>query len=267
MRQLKRLAAIFSVIAIIAALAPSVQKVSAATMTFSSNAHPESDSFDGIVGRDACGGTSWASVRGASSGNFDGCGIVSDSGTDVSAYEFVSGATVSILRVIELLPTSSLPDTAVISSAKVCHYYTAATTGESLGLVNITTTSSTAISTNDFGTMPDTTSAPPAEGMTRVALSGITTGGYTCHDLNATGISWINLTGNTNFGWRFGRDLDNTSGAANYVARWRSADYAGTSSDPYLEVTYTMPGVGGNIPIHIIIMFNPAALPEQVFIV
>ncbi len=69
--------------------------------------------------------------------------------------------------------------------------------------------------------------------------SSFTTSGYNSISLNETGIAWINKTGTTKFCLRGSQDIAHTpaAGQAQYV-RFYSQEYAGTSRDPYLVITY-----------------------------
>lgn len=66
--------------------------------------------------------------------------------------------------------------------------------------------------------------------------------------LNATGRSWVSKTSVTKLGLREGHDVidsaftssSTTSAQYNYLY-FRSSEYSGFTSDPYLEVTYTQP--------------------------
>lgn len=218
--------------------------VYASTLTVSPDPNVETTTFDGEVGRDACGGTSWNALVTASSGNYDGCGILTDTFTQVQVYEFSNGgATNSCLRGLELYDTSSLTSSAVVSSAILRKYVDTASESHttSLCLTLATTTSNTAIAYGDFGTQPDTGTHPPTEGITRVRVNTFTTAADNDITLNSTGLGWISLTGITKFGHRLSHDADNSAGTLNEALYWRSADTAGTSQDPRLIVTYTLP--------------------------
>lgn len=67
------------------------------------------------------------------------------------------------------------------------------------------------------------------------------TGAYRSLDMNATGMENINKTGTTYIGYRSDLDINNTAPTTNRNMLWaKTADYTGTSEDPYLSVTYTV---------------------------
>ena len=77
------------------------------------------------------------------------------------------------------------------------------------------------------------------EGATRLDATA-TAGTQRTFSLDSTGMSWIDPEGWALFGVRNHFDLDNVAINGNKVdAAWRTSDYAGTSSDPLLEVTFT----------------------------
>ena len=82
----------------------------------------------------------------------------------------------------------------------------------------------------------------PTEGADRVAVSSLVNGSYNSITLNSTGRGWINKTGVTKLGLRNSRDVDNNEPPSiNNQIAFFSADRIGTSQDPKLVVTYTLP--------------------------
>lgn len=74
------------------------------------------------------------------------------------------------------------------------------------------------------------------------STSGMTAGTYTDITLNATGIGYINKTGVTKLGCRSNREADQTVPPNTEYLFWRTADTAGTGSDPKLVVDHTASG-------------------------
>jgi len=92
--------------------------------------------------------------------------------------------------------------------------------------------------------------AAPMRGATDVDVDAISTGSYLTVSFNATGIGGIQTAHDADdyftLGIRGGVDVDDSGDGAfdnnNNNVVFRSSDYAGTGSDPYLEITYTSGG-------------------------
>jgi len=104
----------------------------------------------------------------------------------------------------------------------------------------------TTLATSDYDNAGSVDS--PTEGIDtseRKDLSSITTGVYLSILLNSVGQSWISPTGYTKLALREGHDvIDSVFGGATSTSNsltFRTSEYTGTSSDPYLTVTYTQP--------------------------
>lgn len=77
-----------------------------------------------------------------------------------------------------------------------------------------------------------------------IANDSLSDGSYNVFTLNATGYGAINKTGYSKYCVRIEWDVANSPPGTNAQndrcgANYRSSEYAGTSSDPYIEVTYT----------------------------
>lgn len=213
-----------------------------ATLTVYPDANVETVTVDGYVGRTNVGAT-FSDIRNGAGDSAD------DSSTTAYGPQIghhTTSNTYSIIRrLITLFDTSSLGSSAVISSAVLSYYWvTRANTytgGEYNCLVTSSTASNTALATGDYAIAGFGTT----ELMTRQAWSALTLNAYNDWTLNASGISAINKTGVTKFGVISGVDFDNgatwQSGVGDYLES-RTADYAGTSSDPKLVITYTLGG-------------------------
>jgi len=79
----------------------------------------------------------------------------------------------------------------------------------------------------------------------RKDITNIAVGQYLAFNLNTVGKGWISKTAVTKLGLREGHDAKNITFAGttsqNDKVKLRSSEYTGTSSDPILEVTYTVP--------------------------
>ncbi len=163
---------------------------------------------------------------------------------DYTAYSTCSATGATIYRAFFPVDTSALPDNAVISAATFKAYITTTSDGDNDGddWVNIVQTSQNSTSslvTADFDNCGAVTN--PTEGATRIDITNISTGAYSTWTLNSTGMGWISKTGYTLLGLREGHDAINSktaNGVTNDIAT-RYSEYSGTSSDPYLYITYT----------------------------
>jgi len=145
-----------------------------------------------------------------------------------------------ILRHSFPVDTSGLADDAVISAAT---FYIK---GNSvlinldndaqayLAIVQTTTASDTTLATSDWDNFGTT------KGSADVANSGLSTSAYNTFTLNSTGRGWINKTGYTKLAILEGHDIENVAVAARNSMGAIMSETAGTGSDPYLEVTYTV---------------------------
>ncbi len=148
--------------------------------------------------------------------------------------------------------TSSIPDTATITSAKLKVYVAAKTNDDNDGddfvtVVQSSQPSTTTLTTADYDL--DGSINTPTEGVDtaeRKDISSVTTGGYLTFTLNATGRGFVSKTSATLLGLREGHDVRDSAftGAANLydALQFRTGEFAGTTSDPILEVTYSTPG-------------------------
>lgn len=146
-------------------------------------------------------------------------------------------------RAILAFDTQGVPDPAVIDSANLRLYVNSVTQtigGQSLGVVQGTSASNTALAAGDFETQTYTVRQASDK-----TIAGLTTGAYNSYSLNATGIGNINKQGLTKFALKLSADIDNTaptwvSGASAAV----NIDFADGTNDPELVVNYT---VGSNV--------------------
>lgn len=105
-----------------------------------------------------------------------------------------------------------------------------------LAVIQTTTASDTSLVSADFDNFGY------IKGSADVANSGLSTSAYNVFTLNATGIGWINKTGFTKLGLLEGHEIENLAVAARNSMGALMSETADTTSDPYLEVTYTVGG-------------------------
>lgn len=160
--------------------------------------------------------------------------------------------------------TSGIPSNATISSASLNIYVTSSTNTDNDGtdwisIVQTTQPSETALTNADYDLCGAVSN--PTEGIAtgeRKDISSISTSAYLTMNLNSTGLGWIKKSGEspscgatngfTCLGVREGHDITNTAPNVNTGNElWYStSDTGGTSQDPYLSVTYTVPKT--NVP-------------------
>jgi hypothetical protein len=206
------------------------------TSTFYPDPNPETTSVDGNASRSSLS-ESWATIH---DGNGDGAG---DSDTVLPASARVDGLAAGwelMYRGLALFDTSSIPDDATISAATLSlNVGTKFDNGNpSIGIAPGTTASNTALASGDYQNNTSTTS------YASVDVTGMTADAYSDFALDAAGIATISKTGITKFSPRLGGDISNTeptglTGSQTTGCWFKSADTAGTTSDPKLTVDYT----------------------------
>lgn len=207
----------------------------AATLTAYPDPDPETTTVDGTVLYSS--NPTWATVRGASTGT-----SASDNGTNNSIR---TGSAFDCYRAFCLFATSALTAAATITTATASIFPLTKTNSDNDGddwinVLQSSPASNTALATTDYPNVGDALTNP-TEGSTRADISGITTGAYLDFALNATGIGWVSKTGVTKLGYREGHDcIDSAPAGANQLLI-RNAESLGTSNDPKLAVTYTVP--------------------------
>ena len=217
------------------------------TLTVYPDAHPETNTFDGhcLVSYDLA----WSSLI-SSSGNSS-----NDTVTDIFvAYIYASFASNQFYenyRSITLFNTASLTSASTISAAvlsvKTISKDDSLAISPNADVYTCNPASNTAIANADYGTFGSTsqTGSP-------IAYSSFTAESYSDFTLNATGISNVSKTSITKLGFRNANyDVANVapawSDSLTSIIESYSADQSGTTSDPKLVVTYTIPGVIGRI--------------------
>ena len=204
--------------------------------TFYPDPDVESTSVDGTVGMTdgGLGLSGWADIRDGAGETADDFSATADVAVN-SALDTDMWAT--IYRAIALFDTSSIPDADPLTSANFGLYVTALVDqfSEGLELVASTPASNTELVAGDYAQLGATKFA------TTTSFSSLNTSAYNVIALNASGLAAITFTGVTKLGLRTSMDFNNApSWSSEFVSdvTMSSADQAGTTQDPYLEVTH-----------------------------
>ena len=221
----------------------SSEKVYATTGTFYPDADPETSTVDGWVYQYTEYDT-FQNLR-AATGNYaqpssqDGQLGIETVGTPSTDY------FTSIIRAITLFNTSSLGSDAVISGGTISLYgYSKMNTlGGTAGLilVGVSPNSNTDLITSDYGIGNYTLTNYGG-----ISYSSFSTSGYNNITINANGLAVISKTGITKYAQLMTDDFNNSFSGVWIAGGYDRTDYyfseaAGTSQDPKLVVTYTLP--------------------------
>lgn len=196
--------------------------------------------------------TSWSGARDATDGS---------SANSVLQNTFHLRATRNgaldwtVRRSFYLFDTSTLTASATISAAvfSLCGQGSAPsnTDSTSINIVSSTPASNTTLTTTDFDQVGSTAFAT-INSASWTATDGV----YNDFTLDANGRANISKTAVSKFAARLGRDLSNlTPTGANDLASYFS-DFAGTTNDPKLVVTYSLAAVGGATPVPTLLMMG-----------
>ncbi len=158
--------------------------------------------------------------------------------------------------------TSAIPSNATITSSTLKIYITGTNNDDNDGddfivLVQTSQASSNTLISDDYDQAGAINN--PSEGSSRIDIGNITASAYNSWILNATGTAWIKKSGETSncgttagitcLGLREGHDVVDSplaTGGGFIINRikWSSLEAAGTTQDPLLEITYTVPPSG-----------------------
>ena len=212
--------------------------------TFYPDPNVETTTVDGLVYHENLAGLAWADIRTATGNN-----AIDD--TDANIFSGLRGDGNTdkwdrLLRAIFLFDTSPLPDTATISSAvlslKGLGSVNPGGTSPSINIYVSNPAADTSLTGTDFATTGTTAFA------TAIAFASWSDAGYNDFTLNASGIANISKTIVSKFS-----AVNANYDVAGSAPAWSSgnqdtingyyAETAGTTSDPKLVVTYTVPAV------------------------
>ena len=161
----------------------------------------------------------------------------------------------TISRLFVPINTSTLPDDAIITAADLYLYRDSAIddTHDAHSYTAVVETFQASTDSLVVGDYEDCGSdngiegrakeANIEQGSAQVDNDTIVAGGnkYYTWALNAAGLGWINKTGVTKIGLREGHDIEDVAPIDRHLMSFRLSEYSETASDPYLEVTYTVP--------------------------
>lgn len=207
-------------------------KIGNTTSTFYPEAHTAS-----VAGDWTCynTNTSWAATHDATAGNNT---LSNETNLDIISYK-VSAGEWYIRRGFLNFDTSSLTAGATISSAVLTLYETGKNDGDNdaqgyITLVDGTPASATVGVNGDFDQVGTTHLSNDQD------ITGITDNATYDLTLNASGLAAISKTGVSKFALREGHDLENSAITSSYNrSEPAAADYAGSTNDPKLVVTFT----------------------------
>jgi len=201
------------------------------TSTFYPDPHVENTCIDGYVLRTLEG--TWASHQA-------GDGIDADSESNLLTIIIATTATQwsTFRREILLFDTSAIPVDSTINSASLKAFADSKqdSFSDSLTVVASAPASNVSLAASDYQTVGSTAFSSAK------TIASVTTSAYNTFALNATGVAAIAMGGITKLALRMESDRSNTEPAhsptTSSFVDFRSADYAGFSSDPYLEIDY-----------------------------
>ena len=212
-----------------------------ASITVFPDPNPETSTVDGSVRRSVAS-EAWATIRGgtgtaAFDAGVDELTIFVSTSTTTNGYDLFS-------RGFFLFDTSAIGTGSTITAAtlRVEGYEKVnSLTTSNARLAVPTTASNTGLALGDYDIGGWTTTAQATD----IVYADWSITAYNTWTLNSTGLASISKTSITKFGYLIVIDADNTepawSSAADIRLFARTAEAAGTTSDPELSVTYTIP--------------------------
>ncbi|MEK7554194.1 MAG: hypothetical protein AAB517_02390 [Patescibacteria group bacterium] len=199
----------------------------------------------GYPGTTTCDGNisiataTWAGSRDATAGN----SVTVDSPANILMQARLDAVPEYLVtRGFFLVDASALTSAANISAATWSFAANGAVFSNAdlstIHLVSSTPASNTTLVIGDFDQIGSTS-------FSSLAMASWVNTDHTYNDfaLNANGIANISKTGVSKFAARNSRDLDNSAPTGNNICSCYFADQAGTTDDPKLVITYTLPGV------------------------
>lgn len=182
--------------------------------------------------------TSWATVRDAATAD----STTGSSANEVGNQSEDDAGTFRLTRGFFPIITSSMGSGATVTAvvAKVIFGTTRNTTFDDTTRWAITTQAST--SSLAAGDYDNITKDTPTEFGTSAAWSGWSTTLYTDVTFNADGRTAVVPTGNTLYGCRSTRDVQNTTPTQRSFIYFQYSETAGTGSDPKFDITWTPGG-------------------------
>ena len=205
-----------------------------ATSNFNPEASPATTAGDGYVNRAGNEEALATIIAGAGTGN-------NDSGSTTLARlraDDVAGTYDQCVRTSYSFDTSAIPDTDVISSAKLKLYGSEKTTNlgtTDIVIVESSPTDPSNLANGDYGNFGSTEFGS-------IAIASISTVAYNDFTLNASGIATINKTGVTSFGallrWDFGVSTTGLTWSSTDLTEVQFLTADNVTNLPILEVVH-----------------------------
>lgn len=199
---------------------------------YSDAGDPGSTTIDGEIG--ILGVSTWAGARDAATGGIFGAGNAGTS--ERASADRDNSSSYNVFHAYMLFDTSSLGDTDTIDSVTLSldFDFAASNVSDSMHIIETTPASNTTLVLADFDQVTFSSRGSRTE-----ASLGI--GSYEAFTLTGTLTDYISRTGVTKLGAIMGADLNDVAPVANgtNAIRWASADEAGTTQDPKLDIEHT----------------------------
>lgn len=202
--------------------------ISHAASTTTIRLYPVLDGFNQLY--DTEGITSWPVAR-SYTGSLAHDPLISD--IQIAHRADRQSGFYRIYRSSTIFDTSIIPDNAKIESATMFVYKGFSNNnGQNLVLTTHTHASTTTLTKSDWYL---------SNYGSELARGALSTSSYASFVFNATGTSYINTSGYTDIGGMQDNDFDDIDiGGAQSGVTFYSSDASGTSTDPYLEITYSV---------------------------
>lgn len=175
-------------------------------------------------------GATYATAQSAGTGN-----VANYTDTTAGIRNEISGGTYYIGRGFNPFDTSTIGAGATVTAATFSLYGQAkdSTLDDTIRAVQTSQSSTTTLATADFDAIGTTSGGDFG------LISALSTSAYNDLNLNATGLTWINVTGTTLLGVRTTGDIAASSPANRSYFFVYTSEQTGTTNDPKLVVTYT----------------------------
>lgn len=232
-----------------------------------------SEAGDGYVSAIA---SLWSTVHDATTGTASPTAATSDVGGVVTRAEVTCGDdpfpppiynnSFSIMRLFLPFDTSSISASATVSAATLNVYVTAKVNTDNdgtdyIGVIRTSQATHTTLANGDYDNAGAVDN--PTQGASNVDIGSISASAYQTFTLDSTGLGWIAKNGEASqcsatngvscFGLREGHDITDVaivtpsnpdlcdSSSSRNSITISTSEETGTSQDPYLSVTYTLP--------------------------
>lgn len=186
------------------------------------------------------GNATWATVRDATTGVAGGSDFTSANG--YTHYCSLEGGLFYVSRTFFPVDTSGLDDAATISAARLAVKALGGATNNDNDAQAYTAVVQATCAVPATPAIEDFDQTGTTKGSADFLNSDLpATEAYMFYTFNATGLTWVNKTGTTQLAIREGHDIENLAVDFRNSMSCRAQETASDTSDPYLEVTYTLP--------------------------